>query len=440
MSFAALWQAMRQGAKAVPAVSYAIGLAGIAAAFAFIRTLFGDVSLPAMLPLLVGAILIMAVLAIFASALPRQSVAIENGRRVKVEEPSILGKIFLWAVCIFVIIFMVFTVTAVAVGWPRAWAYIMLPREAAERSLSSAITDDYDPVVSTEGYAYYGRQTESVRSDDGKLEPADNSPMPRYQDILIGARLRTVEQVNLREKPTSSSQSVPKYPIPPRRCVEVLQSPSKPVIDLPPESGGWLYVRTVSCPALTNASPAPRKIVVVVDSPSRADVMESISGALSNSTGVAVDAEPRGTVLDVRAEDIANKQPAIVIVHWHAFRMPGTGLKHDREAEADLITFLALIKANSPSTRFVVYSSAFAGSKGQSNTTIRASFVAAAEEASVGAAEDGRYRAVAESLDYIAWSPGDPNGAKPGAQARERDALRRKVEALLASETAQSPS
>ena len=443
VSFTVLWQAMRAGAKAVPAVTYAIGLAGIAAAIAFIRTLFGDVSLPAMMPLLIGAIIVMAVLALFASAVaPRTEEEDARRRRQRRRRlPDTPGEVFLWAVCIFVIVFMGFTVTAVGIGKPRAWAFLLLPREAAERSLATAVGGGDAPA---EGYAYYGRLSERVASDGGKLEPADQSPFPRFQDIKVGARFKTLEQVNLREQPTRNAKSVLEQPIPTGRCVEILRAPGKPLIDLPPESGGWLFVRIVSCatnPAPTS-TPTPRQTVIVVDSPAREDVMGSISGALSSLPGIVLDAEPRGTILDVRANDIADKHPAIVIAHWHTFRKVGAGPAGERTAESDLLTFLTLIAAKSASTRFVIYSSAFAASKAQSDATIRAAFLAAARRASPGVrAGDGeRYLAVARTLSYVAWSPGDAVKQDEGKLARERDTLRQTVTSLLKSVAAPATS
>lgn len=109
--------ALRAATKAVPAVKYAVGLVGIAAAVSLARGFLPGVGVVAMLPLLGGFILVMAVLVILAAA-------VASPARTPV------AKLFLWATCLFTIAFMLFTVTAVAVGWPRAWAQVILPGEA----------------------------------------------------------------------------------------------------------------------------------------------------------------------------------------------------------------------------------------------------------------------------------------------------------------------
>jgi hypothetical protein len=117
--------ALTQAAKTVPAVRYAVGLVGIAGAITLIRGFLPDVGVVAMLPVLVGAILAMTVLVILAAA-------VASPARTPV------ANAFLWAVCVFVITFMLFTVTAVAINWPSAWADLILPSRAASVSLAAA--------------------------------------------------------------------------------------------------------------------------------------------------------------------------------------------------------------------------------------------------------------------------------------------------------------
>jgi multisubunit Na+/H+ antiporter MnhB subunit len=101
--------------KAAPVVKYAVGLTGVAAAIAIVRGLLPDVGFAAMVPILVGAIVCMAVLLILSAAMKRQ-------------EAALVGTVFLWAVCLFIIAFMVLTISAIAIGQPRAWAETILPK------------------------------------------------------------------------------------------------------------------------------------------------------------------------------------------------------------------------------------------------------------------------------------------------------------------------
>lgn len=107
--------------RAVPAVRYATGLVGIAAAAVIIRSLFGDLSFERILPILLGSILCMAILVILSAAVEGP----KAGRQP-------IAKVFLWAACLFMMAFMLLTVTAVSVGWPTIWARLILPEHAIE--------------------------------------------------------------------------------------------------------------------------------------------------------------------------------------------------------------------------------------------------------------------------------------------------------------------
>ena len=114
--------ALRSAVKAVPAIRYAVALVGIAAALALIRGFIPDVGLESMLPIFGGALIAMAAVVVLAAAV---------GSKAR----SRVGEVFLWAVCLFVIVFMILTVTAVVFGWPSAWARVFLPPAAASSSL-----------------------------------------------------------------------------------------------------------------------------------------------------------------------------------------------------------------------------------------------------------------------------------------------------------------
>jgi TonB family protein len=115
---------LREATRAVPAVRYATGLVGIAAAIFFIRGLLPDVSLAAMLPLLLGTLACMTALVLVSAAVTAPTAG-----------QSTVALVFLWATCLFIITFMFFTVTAVGFGWPTSWAKLMLPASAFDTPL-----------------------------------------------------------------------------------------------------------------------------------------------------------------------------------------------------------------------------------------------------------------------------------------------------------------
>lgn len=110
--------------KAVPAVKYATGLVGVAAALLIIRGLMPDMEIAGILPLLVGTIVAMTALLLLSAA--------ASGPAKSRSGPAIM---LLWATCLFVIAFMFFTVSAVAFGWPDRWARLVLPEQAVDKPL-----------------------------------------------------------------------------------------------------------------------------------------------------------------------------------------------------------------------------------------------------------------------------------------------------------------
>jgi hypothetical protein len=104
--------------KAVPAVDYALAAAGVAAAGSIVTTFLGDGR--AAIIILGGMLIAMILLLVFA----RLVASHESG-----VAPA--GRMLVWAVTVFFCIFLLFTATAVAVGWPRAWASILHLEEAS---------------------------------------------------------------------------------------------------------------------------------------------------------------------------------------------------------------------------------------------------------------------------------------------------------------------
>ncbi|WOH56995.1 hypothetical protein [Bradyrhizobium sp. BWC-3-1] len=98
--------------NAVPAVDYALGAAGVAAAAAIIIGLLGNGQATL---IILGAMLV-AMLLLFAFA---QLVRSKSDAVVKA------GTALLWGVTIFFFTFLSFTVTAVAFDWPPTWARVL---------------------------------------------------------------------------------------------------------------------------------------------------------------------------------------------------------------------------------------------------------------------------------------------------------------------------
>lgn len=119
--------------QAVPAVDYALGAAGVAAAAAVVTTFLGRGQATL---IILGAMLVaMLLLFAFASLVSAKSKAAVRA-----------GVMLLWAVTLFFCVFLVFTVTAVAFEWPRAWASL-LGLQSAGSSSSSKGGDQGPPDV-----------------------------------------------------------------------------------------------------------------------------------------------------------------------------------------------------------------------------------------------------------------------------------------------------
>ena len=112
----------------VPAVKYATGLVGVAAALSLIYAF-----LPGVSPTGIGVLILYALIAMLALFLVATA--------VRVAGPLVIAPAIalLWATCALIIAFMFFTVTAFAVGWPKTWALTILPTEIQKTSLVDAI-------------------------------------------------------------------------------------------------------------------------------------------------------------------------------------------------------------------------------------------------------------------------------------------------------------
>ena len=106
---AALLDIIKRAQIQVPAVKFALGVAGIAAAGAIVTAVLGQGRISIIV--LGGVFVAMVLLFVFS-------------RLVASNNPSVnvAGTVLLWAVIIFFCSFLIFTTTAFAFHWPRAWA------------------------------------------------------------------------------------------------------------------------------------------------------------------------------------------------------------------------------------------------------------------------------------------------------------------------------
>jgi len=158
--FLAPWKVLQAARRAVPAVDYAIGAAGIAAAGAIATYLNGNGQASV---IIFGAMLVaMLLLFIFARLVVARSTAAVNA-----------GIVLLWAVTVFFCIFLLFTTTAVAFGWPSAWGVILGLERAAptEAVRSHAVTD-----------AIRGKWIE-LQAESGSLGPPLEVERPTFDGI-----------------------------------------------------------------------------------------------------------------------------------------------------------------------------------------------------------------------------------------------------------------
>jgi hypothetical protein len=121
---------IKRAQQQVPAVRFALGVAGIAAAGAVVTALLGQgrVSIIVLGGVFVAMILLFAFSRLVASNSPSVNAA---------------GTVLLWAVIVFFCSFLVFTTTAFAFYWPRAWAdFIGVPN--GQSDFKQAVLRDFE--------------------------------------------------------------------------------------------------------------------------------------------------------------------------------------------------------------------------------------------------------------------------------------------------------
>ncbi len=183
-SMQAAWSILEQATAQVPAVRYAMGLAGIAAAAAIVTTLTNGYS--GITTLAVGLLIVaMIVLYLFSYLVQSKSKSVHYA-----------GMTLMWAVVLVVIIFMGFTATAVAFSWPCNWAMIMKFRLSCGTPIGpESVTSGPPPSIfqETVGYLEPGNSRSPLNACDGILPPDELR-------ILFGdnaAGMFRINQVNL---------------------------------------------------------------------------------------------------------------------------------------------------------------------------------------------------------------------------------------------------
>jgi hypothetical protein len=110
----------------VPAVRYALGIAGIAAAVSIITTFANGYSHATLISIAL-TIIVMFVIYLFSLLVSSKSPSIH-----------LAGLVMMWGVIMFVLIFMAFTTTSAAVGWPCNWALFLNFHSSCESPASPA--------------------------------------------------------------------------------------------------------------------------------------------------------------------------------------------------------------------------------------------------------------------------------------------------------------
>jgi hypothetical protein len=105
-------QILNSARQAVPAVDYALGIAGIAAAGAIVMFFLGKTQ--AGIIIIALTFIGMVLLFLFSRLAVSES-----------KDTQTAGRVLLWAILVFFMIFLGFTVTAFAMGWPSPWAALL---------------------------------------------------------------------------------------------------------------------------------------------------------------------------------------------------------------------------------------------------------------------------------------------------------------------------
>jgi hypothetical protein len=167
--------------QAVPAVNYALGVAGIAAAGAIITLFLGWTK--ASIVLIVLIFIGMVLLFLFSQLVISKS-----------RSNQIAGAVLLWAVLLFFISFLVFTVTAFAGEWPRPWAtFLGITPSASAAGTSASITNAQNTkpkIPGGTGWVFLGYRNGNTFSEGPKAEVVTSNRRARNFFFEIGDTIR----------------------------------------------------------------------------------------------------------------------------------------------------------------------------------------------------------------------------------------------------------
>ena len=110
------WRMLQAARRAVPAVDYALGAAGVAAAGAIVSYLIGKEQ--ASIIIVGGMFVGMVLLFTFARLVSSQNAA-----------TTYAGVVLIWADTLFSCAFLFLTASAITFGWPPAWRAVLLPSQ-----------------------------------------------------------------------------------------------------------------------------------------------------------------------------------------------------------------------------------------------------------------------------------------------------------------------
>lgn len=137
------WQVLNAARKAVPAVNYALGVAGVGAAGAFVNLFLGPTK--ASVVVLALVFIGMLLLFVFAQLVGAKSASVHTA-----------GVALLWAVLLFFIAFLIFTVTAFASEWPTPWARFLGISSASASSSEVRKPQPYPSIPGGTGWVFLG--------------------------------------------------------------------------------------------------------------------------------------------------------------------------------------------------------------------------------------------------------------------------------------------
>lgn len=205
----------------------------------------------------------------------------------------------------------------------------------------------------------------------------------------------------------------------------------------PPGSGAISVAAPAEPPAASSPKPevlaetpaTSKKRVVVMDSRTRATVVDLIGEKVAAVSGVKVLKRLSGQgVSTTRAAEIGEEAPDLLIVHWHMLRDPKVAkANQDSAAEIELLRFVGDVrrKANKD-VKVIVYSRAFPKMADPKGEVIKAAAKAPASEIPV-------LSQTADTLEPVGWSKAnlEDKSVPDEVVAGQERALQKAVRALL---------